>query len=79
MSSIDTTNLSPEQKVVLYLAKTGYLTSVGDVTRALSDQKYADYLVTGNGLTDEGVSGGDCDHEALSTNEIQEVFDNDNK
>ena len=77
-ANIDTSKLSTEQKVVLYLAKTGYITSVGDVTRALVDQKYADYLITGNGLSDEGIEG-DCDHEALSTDEIQEVFDNDNK
>ena len=78
IKSIDTSNLSVEQKVVLHLANQGYITSVGDVTRALKDQPYAEYLITGNGLSDEGIGGGgDCEHEALSNDEIQEVFDND--
>ena len=76
IKSIDTSNLSVEQKVVLHLANQGYITSVGDVTRALKEQPYAEYLITGNGLSDEGI-GGDCGHEALSNDEIQEVFDND--
>ena len=73
--NIDTTNLSVEQKIVLHLAKTGYLTSTGDITRALAEQPYAEYLITGNGLSDEGI--GDCNHVALTNDEIQEVFDND--
>ena len=75
--NIDTTNLSVEQKIVLHLAKTGYLTSTGDITRALAEQSYAEYLVTGNGLSDEGIGDAICDHEALTNEEIQEVFDND--
>lgn len=71
--NIDTTNLSVEQKIVLHLAKTGYLTSTGDITRALAEQPYAEYLITGNGLSDEGI--GDCDHEALTNEEIERVFD----
>ena len=71
--------LSVEQKIVLHLANQGYITSVGDVTRALKEQAYAEYLITGNGLSDEGIGGGDgeCDHEPLTNEEIQEVFDND--
>lgn len=75
--NIDTTNLSVEQKIVLHLAKTGYLTSTGDITRALAEQAYAEFLITGNGLSDEGIGDGVCDHEALTNEEIQEVFDND--
>lgn len=87
-------NLTLEQKIVYFLAKKGYITNVGDVTRALRDILYAEKMVTGNiipGLKDdikeeiesgkleiEGVTG-DCDHEALTNEEIQEVFDNDNK
>lgn len=86
--------LTLEQKIVKYLADKGYITNVGDVTRALRDILYAEKMVTGNiipGLKDdikeeiesgkleiEGVTG-DCDHEALTNDEIQEVFDNDNK
>jgi hypothetical protein len=75
--NIDTTNLSVEQRIVLHLAKTGYLTSTGDITRALAEQSYAEYLVTGNGLSDEGFGDAICDHVALTNDEIQEVFDND--
>lgn len=77
--------LTLEQKVVLHLANKGYLTHAGDVTTALEDNEYAKKLITGNaipGLDDEiDGSGGsdDCDHEALTNDEIQEVFDNDNK
>ena len=80
LKSIDKSNLSVEQKIVLHLANLGYFTSVGDVTRALKEQAYAEYLITGNGLSDDIISGdGDCAHEALSKEEIQEVFDNDYK
>ena len=72
----NTVDLSAEQKVVLYLAKMGYLTSVGDVTRALSEHQYAEFLVTGNGLKDEGLDKV-CEHNALTNEEIQMVFDND--
>ena len=87
-------NLTLEQKIVKYLADKGYISNVGDVTRALKDILYAEKMVTGNiipGLKDdikeeiesgnieiEGVTG-DCNHEALTNDEIQEVFDNDNK
>lgn len=82
LKDIDISKLSVEQKVVLHLANQGYITSVGDVTRALKEQAYADYLITGNGLSDDVGSGGDgdgddCDCEALTNDEIQIVFDND--
>ena len=80
--NIDTSKLSVEQKVVLHLAKIGYLTAGGDIQRALRDQKYAEFLVTGNGLSDDCPPCDDpdhehCDHEPLTNEEIQEVFDND--
>ena len=76
--------LTLEQKIVRFLAKKGYITNVGDVITALRDNEYAKKLITGNdipGLDDEIETGGsaDCDHEALTNAEIQEVFDNDNK
>lgn len=73
--NIDTSKLSIEQKIVLHLANTGYLTSGGDIQRALVDQAYAEYLITGNGLSDDI----DCDHEPLTNEQIKEVFDNDYK
>lgn len=75
IDDFDISKLSIEQKIILHLANQGYITTVGDVALALEDQKYADYLVTGNGLSDEIV---ECDHESLSNDEIQVVFDNDN-
>lgn len=76
--------LTLEQKIVKHLASQGYLTNVGDVTTALEDNEYAKKLITGNdipGIDDEiedsGMGGSDCDHEALTNDEIQVVFDND--
>lgn len=77
--------LSLEQKIVYYLAKKGYITKVGDITTALKDNEYAKKLITGNdipGLEDEiggSCNPDNCDHEALTNDEIQEVFDNDEK
>lgn len=81
-NDIDTSKLSVEQKVVLHLAKTGFLTNGGDIQRALVDQPYAEYLVTGNGLSDDFPSCDDpdhehCDHEPLSNDEIERVFTED--
>jgi hypothetical protein len=86
--------LTLEQKIVKALASKGYITRVGDVTKALRDVLYAEKMVTVEGapgikddikeeiesgnIEIEGVTG-DCDHEPLTNEEIQEVFDNDNK
>lgn len=86
-----TEKMTLEQKIVKHLADKGYITHVGDVTRALKEILYAELMITGNpipGLKDEieeGIISGDididiediCDHEPLSNDEIQEVFDND--
>lgn len=77
--------MTTEQKIVQYLAKVGLLTQVGMVDAAMADPEYAKTLMTGNGLEDEVREEygenieGDCDHEPLTNDEIQEVFDNDNK
>lgn len=92
--NINTDNLTLEQKVVLHLAKKGYLTNAGDIQRALKEFEYADKMITAlnePGLEDdvkeaiskgeidvEGIEG-ECNHEALSNDEIQVVFDNDEK
>ena len=75
--------LTLEQKIVKHLAKKGYITQVGAVTKALRDVLYAEKLITGNeipGIKDEikeeGL-GGECEHESLTNEEIQVVFDND--
>ena len=84
--------LTLEQKVILHLAKKGYITNAGDIQRALKEFEYADKMILAEGdpgLKDdikeeiesgnieiEGVTG-DCNHKALTNDEIQEVFDND--
>lgn len=70
--TIKYSDLTAEQKVVLHLAKKGFLTSTGDITRALRDPEYAIYLIT-----DIPEGNDDCEHIALTTDEIQVVFDND--
>lgn len=77
--------MTTEQKIIQYLATIGLLTQVGMIEAAMRDPEYAKVLITGDGLEDEvreeyGENlGGDCDHEALTNDEIQEVFDNDEK
>lgn len=82
--------LTIEQKIVKHLATQHQITEVGLVAAALKDDAIAKQLITGDdipGIEDEikdaiekgeieGV-GGDCNHEALTNPEIQEVFDND--
>lgn len=85
-------NLTLEQKIIKYLADKGYITNVGDVITALKDFSYAEKMVTVEGkqgikddIKDAIISGevdgevnmGDCDHEPLTNDEIQKVFDND--
>ena len=104
--NIDKSDLTLEQRVVLKLAKMGFLTSSGDVQRALKEFQYANYMISPinkdgsvhpeidadkDGVPDEnppikdiientsGVTDfvEECNHEPLSNDEIQEVFDND--
>lgn len=76
--------LTIEQKIVKHLAKKGFLTSGGDIQRALVDPDYADYLIRGMigetgipDINDDGSTGEECDHQPLSNEQIKEVFDND--
>jgi hypothetical protein len=81
--------LTLEQKILKHLANKGYITNVAAVTKALKDIIYAEKLITGNetpgikdDIVEEGLGGGsdspsECDHQALTNDEIQEVFDND--
>lgn len=77
--------LSVEQKIVKHLAKKGYLTNVGDIAKAMRDERYAEKLLLGvtgyiNDTNDlDDFISGDCNHKSLSNDEIQEVFDNDNE
>ena len=86
-------NLTLEQKIVYFLAKKGYITNIAAVFKALKDFEYAEKIVTIQGkpgikddIADAIVKGeiegevntADCDHESLTNEEIQKVFDNDN-
>lgn len=102
--NIDISNLTVEQKVVLRLAEMGFLTSSGDIQRALDEFQYANYMISpieddgslyptidkdDDGVPDkttpeeniENATGVECenacDHESLTNEEIQTVFDND--
>lgn len=72
-----------EQKIVADLAKKKILTRPYVISKAMDEEEYAKIIITGDGLDDEikeqyGENiGGDCDHESLTNEEIQEVFDND--
>lgn len=91
---MDNSNLTLEQKIIKRLAAMGYITNVGAVSAALKDILYAEKMVSAEGepgikddIKDAIISGeidgevnmGDCDHKPLTNDEIQEVFDNDNK
>ena len=71
--------LSIEQKIIMYLAQTKVLTRPYVIDEAMNNPQFAETIITGNGLKDEiEVEGmGTCEHESLSNEEIQEVFDND--
>lgn len=76
-------SMTIEQKIVADLAKKRILTRPYVIGRAMEDAEYAKIIITGDGLDDEVKEqygeniGGDCDHESLTNEEIQEVFDND--
>ena len=73
------TKLTNDQKVIKFLAETRMLTQVGEVTTALNDPEYATELLDFDIPEDDEMDGENCNHEALSLAEIQEVFDNDEK
>lgn len=50
--NIDISKLTLEQKVVLRLAKMGFLTSYGDIQRALKEFQYANYMISP--ISDDG-------------------------
>ena len=74
-------NLTIEQQIIDYLTYMKVMTRPYVLDRALKDQEYAKEIITGNGLIDEivdaGMGGSACDHQSLTNDEIQEVFDND--
>ena len=76
-------SMTIEQKIVADLAKQRILTRPYIIGKAMEDAEYAKMLITGDGLDDEVKEQygenieGECDHESLTNEEIQEVFDND--
>jgi hypothetical protein len=105
MDNINISDLTLEQKVVLRLAEMGFITSYGDIQRALKEVQYANYMISP--INDDGSTGSDidndgntdkpedvienapglpecdgdcepdCNHEPLTNEEIQQVFDMD--
>lgn len=71
--------LTNDQKIICSLANRKLITQVGEVAAALEDPEYAIELLNFDVPEDNEIGGGDgeCDHEALTIEEIQEVFDND--
>lgn len=72
--------LTTEQKVIKRLAELGLITKVGEVHESLTNPEYADKILTdsnNNDIIDNEINSTECDHEALTNDEIQEVFDND--
>lgn len=70
-------NLTPEQEIVKLLAQRKLLTDITLITAALADPEIAEQIIGDIAPNYPGDGDGDCDHESLSNEEIQEVFDND--
>lgn len=71
--------LTPEQKVIKLLAERCLMTDTTLVAAALEDEKVADKIINAREdlIPDDSGECGECDHESLSNEEIQIVFDND--
>lgn len=70
--------LTNDQKIICSLANRKLITQVGEVAAALEDPEYAIELLNFDVPEDNEIGGdGECNHEALTIEEIQEVFDND--
>ena len=63
MSNINISDLTLEQKVVLRLAEMGFLTSGGDIQRALQEFKYANYMISP--INDDGTVNSDHDNDGI--------------
>lgn len=69
-------DMTVEQKVLRLLTEMRLINDVTLISAAMDDPKIADDIINntyGDIIPDEG----DCDHDALTNEEIQEVFDND--
>lgn len=72
-------NYTTEQKIIFHLADSGVLTNVTLVAPALQDPKIAEEIFKYNDdpIIPDDPESSECDHESLSNDEIQVVFDND--
>lgn len=79
---MDDKKLTPEQKIIKLLAEHRLITDATLIAPALADadiaeeiiNKYEDIIPDNPG---SGECDCECDHESLSNEEIQVVFDND--
>lgn len=73
--------MTVEQKILKLLAEMRLINDATLIAPAMDDPEVAERIINmyGDFIPDGDVGEGDCDHEALSNDEIQEVFDNDEK
>ena len=73
-------DMTVEQKVLRLLTELRLINDVTLISAAMDDSEVAERILNmyGDFIPDGDVGEGDCDHEALTNEEIQEVFDNDN-
>lgn len=78
MYNIDNSNLTLEQRVVLKLAKMGFLTSAGDIQRALKEFQYANYMISPIGEDGQIHPDIDVDNDGSPDEDPtkQEIIDN---
>lgn len=77
---MDDKKLTPEQKIIKLLAEHRLITDATLIAPALADASIAEGIINKyeDIIPDNPESGdGECDHESLSNEEIQVVFDND--
>lgn len=76
---MDDKKLTPEQKIIKLLAEHRMITDATLIAPALADASIAEGIINKyeDIIPDNPESGGECDHESLSNEEIQVVFDND--
>lgn len=77
-NNIDIASLTQEQKVVLRLAKLGFLTNGGAIQRALKEPAYANYLISP--INDDGTLypfiDKDEDDKADENPKIEDIIEN---
>lgn len=78
MNDMDDKNLTPEQKIIKLLAEHRLITDTSLIAPALADASIAEEIINKyEDIIPDCPESGECDHEPLTNEEIQVVFDND--